>query len=89
MSSPVVPPQTPPGRPEQHSRTRALDVLARWRVQGFDRVTCYPSGYCCPTNSSAMRAAPPAAYRVLTLESDEACDAVERAIRLGATFGRA
>ena len=34
-------------------------VIERWRTTGFDLVTCYPSGYCCPSNSTTGRQARP------------------------------
>jgi hypothetical protein len=74
-----------PLQPES-PRAKAERVLARWRSRGFDRVTCYPSGYCCPANSSAGRAELRAGYRALPIDSEEALAAVAASIEGGMSY---
>ena len=65
---------------------RAQWVLERWRRQGFDTVMCYPSGYCCPANSSVSRGELPAGYCAHTIDSQEALAAVTASIEAGAAY---
>ena len=73
---------------EARGRARALAVrvLERWRGTGFDGVLCYPSGYCCPVNSSAARLQTREGYRLLTLGSQDALDALAASIEAGCVY---
>jgi hypothetical protein len=61
----------------------AMRVLARWRRLGFDLVTCFPSRYCSPANSSTTYGEMPDGYCRHRIDSDEALSAVARSIEGG------
>jgi hypothetical protein len=63
----------------------AVNVLERWRQEGFDTVGRYPTGYCYPFNS---RATPGAVMgnELFPIDSPAALEAVAEAIDSGATY---
>jgi hypothetical protein len=67
--------------------TTVVRVIERWRSQRFDMVLCYPSGYCCPSNSAALTRALPAGYHSYPIDSDDAYDAVAASMQRGALYG--
>jgi hypothetical protein len=68
------------------ARSQAELVLERWRRQGFDAVTCYRSGYCCPANSSVFGRTLPEGYVLYAIDSEEALEAVAVSIAAGTSY---
>jgi hypothetical protein len=68
------------------AREQALQVIDRWRSQGFDIVVCHPSGYCSPANSHVLRSNLPAEYAALPLDSEEALSCLTTSIGDGASY---
>lgn len=76
------------GRAQANDRAAiaAMKLLARWRRQGFDAITCHPTGYCSPANSTVSVAELPDGYCRWEIDSDEALSAVARSIRAGMAY---
>jgi len=68
------------------SSLRAAYIIDRWRRQGFDTLTCYPSGYCAPANSIASTSALPEGYCRWPIDSPEALDSLRVSIDSGVPY---
>jgi hypothetical protein len=68
------------------ARAQAMQVIGRWRCQGFDVLVCHPSGYCSPANSHVLRPTLPDEYTAQPLESDEALMCLLTSIVAGASY---
>ena len=70
---------------EELSRALAQRVIERWKVQGFDTVGCYDHGYCYPANSRLLPEEL-GSNKHYPIDSDEALDSIDSAIRAGASY---
>ena len=68
------------------AREQALQVIDRWKSQGFDTLVCHPSGYCSPANSRILRPMLPDDYAAYPIDSDEAIDRVLASISAGVAY---
>ena len=71
---------------EAQARLRAVWMIDRWRKRGFDSIMCYPSGYCCPSNSQVMTAPLPEGYCLHPIDSEQAVDSIVASILKGMPY---